>query len=379
MILSGMPLLLLLGCGSPSGPDQAATAQIPALPVVEVQTADVTTYQEFPAALEGKVNVHIRPQVEGYLEKIFVDEGAAVRKGQPLFRIDERSYREQLGNAQASLVAAKANRDKAALEVTRLTPLVQNKVVSEVQLQTAQSAYEAAQAGVEQAGALVQTARTNLSRTLITAPVDGYIGRLPYKPGTLVGRAEPEPLTTLSDVGQLYAYFSVSETDFLQFTEQTPGSSLDEKIRQFPPVELLLANNRPYGEKGRLEIVSGQFDKSTGAISFRATFPNPQGLLRSGITGRVRIPQPHGETLLVPQEATFERQDKVFVFALADSNKVQSRPLEITGKSGNYYLVREGVRPGERIVRDGLDRLQDGDVIAPTPTARDTTQLTSAL
>jgi membrane fusion protein (multidrug efflux system) len=186
-------------------------------------------------------------------------------------------------------------------------------------------------------------------------------------------------LTTLSDVGQLYAYFSVSETDFLQFTEQTPGSSLDEKIRQFPPVELLLANNRPYGEKGRLEIVSGQFDKSTGAISFRATFPNPQGLLRSGITGRVRIPQPHGETLLVPQEATFERQDKVFVFALADSNKVQSRPLEITGKSGNYYLVREGVRPGERIVRDGLDRLQDGDVIAPTPTARDTTQLTSAL
>ncbi len=379
MILSGMPLLLLLGCGSSSGPDQAATAQIPALPVVEVQTADVTTYQEFPAALEGKVNVHIRPQVEGYLEKIFVDEGAAVRKGQPLFRIDERSYREQLGNAQASLVAAKANRDKAALEVTRLTPLVQNKVVSEVQLQTAQSAYEAAQAGVEQAGALVQTARTNLSRTLITAPVDGYIGRLPYKPGTLVGRAEPEPLTTLSDVGQLYAYFSVSETDFLQFTEQTPGSSLDEKIRQFPPVELLLANNRPYGEKGRLEIVSGQFDKSTGAISFRATFPNPQGLLRSGITGRVRIPQPHGETLVVPQEATFERQDKVFVFALADSNKVQSRPLEITGKSGNYYLVREGVRPGERIVRDGVDRLQDGDVIVPTPTARDTTQLTSAL
>ncbi len=378
MMLAGMSLLLLLGCGSASGPDQGATAEIPALPVAPVQTADVTTYQEFPATLEGKVNVDIRPQVEGYLEKIYVDEGAAVRKGQPLFRIDERSYRQQLSNATASLLAAKANRDKAALEVNRLQPLVRNKVIAEVQLKTAQSAYEAAQAGVEQAQALVSTARTHLNRTLITAPVDGYIGLLPYKPGSLVGRTEPQPLTTISDVRQVYAYFSVSETDFLQITGQTPGSSLEEKLRQFPPVELLLANHRPYGQQGRIEMASGQFDKTMGAIRFRAIFPNPQGLLRSGITGRIRVPQPHGETVVVPQEATFERQDKVFVFAVADSNKVESRPLQIIGKSGNYYLVREGVRPGERIVRDGLDRLQDGDVITPTPIAKDTARLTSA-
>ncbi|CCH52859.1 efflux transporter, RND family, MFP subunit [Fibrisoma limi BUZ 3] len=374
-----LPVLVLFGCSSAAEQSQTAAAEAPTLPVVQVQTASMTTYQEFPATLEGKVNVDIRPQVEGYLEKIYVDEGATVRKGQPLFRIDERSYREQLSNANASLLAAKANMDKAAIEVARLSPLVQNKVISDVQLKAAQSAYDAAKASVEQARATVSTAQTNLSRTLITAPVNGYIGRLPYKPGSLVGRAEPQALTTISDVRELYAYFSMSEVDFLQFTQQAPGRSMAEKIKRFPPVDLLLADNSAYSQKGRIEMVSGQFDKTMGAISFRAVFPNGQGLLRSGITGRVRIPQPHGETVVVPQEATFERQDRVFVFAVADSNKVESRPLQIAGKSGNYYLISQGVKPGDRIVRDGLDRLHDGDVITPKLVAKDTNQLTSAL
>ncbi|GAB3701116.1 efflux RND transporter periplasmic adaptor subunit [Spirosoma flavus] len=370
--------LALFGCQTSAEQASTATA-IPSIPVVAVKTASRTTYQEFPATLEGTINVDIRPQVEGYLEKIYVDEGASVRKGQPLFRIDERSYREQLSNAQASLAMAKANRDKAALEVSRLTPLVQNKVVGDVQLKAAQSAFEATVASIDQAQALVSTAKTNLSRTLITAPVNGYIGRLPYKPGSLVGRVEPQALTTISDVRQLYAYFSMSEADFLQFTQQSPGRSLTDKIKRFLPVELLLADGNPYGQKGRIELAAGQFDKAMGAITFRAVFPNAQGLLRSGITGRVRLPQPHATTVVVPQEATFERQDRVFVFALADSNKVESRPLKILGKSGNFYLVEAGIRPGERIVRDGIDRLHDGDVIAPKPVDNDSSQATAAL
>lgn len=367
----------LAGCGS-SAEQTATTAEAPTLPVVEVKAATMTTYQEFPATLEGKVNVEIRPQVEGYLEQIYVDEGAAVRKDQPLFRIDERSYREQLSNADANLAMAVANQDKAALEVARLSPLVENKVISEVQLKTAQSVHEAAKAAVGQARAMVSTAKTNLSRTVIKAPVNGYIGRLPYKPGSLVGRTEPQPLTTLSDVGDVFAYFSMSEVDFLHFTQQSAGRSLADKIRQLPPVELLLADNQPYRQKGRIELVSGQFDKAMGAISFRAVFPNELGLLRSGITGRIRIPQVHESAVAIPQEATFERQDKVFVFALADSNKVQSRPVQLLGKSGNFYLIREGVRPGERIVRDGLDRLQDGDSIVPKQETT-TPELTKAL
>ncbi|MGA0559673.1 efflux RND transporter periplasmic adaptor subunit [Larkinella sp. VNQ87] len=377
LLLSGS-LLALLGCSASGQESQQTASEVPTLPVVEVQKAAMTTYQEFPATLEGKVNVDIRPQVEGYLEKIFVDEGAAVRKGQPLFKIDEQSYREQLSNAQASLLMAKANQDKAALEVARLTPLVQNKVISEVQLKTAQSMLNAAKASVGQAEAAVSTAKTNLSRTLITAPANGYIGRLPYKPGSLVGRAEPQPLTTLSDVRELYAYFSMSETDFLQFTQQAGGNSLADKIKRLPSVELLLADNTPYAQKGRIEMVSGQFDKTMGSISFRATFPNAQGLLRSGITGRIRIPEPHGAMVVVPQEATFERQDRVFVFALTDSNKVESRPLQILGESGTYYLIRSGIQPGDRIVRDGLDRLHDGDVIVPKLVSSDTNRLTKA-
>lgn len=376
--LAVFALLTQFGCQT-SAEQTSTAAEVPVLPVVSVKTASMTTFQEFPATLEGTVNVDIRPQVEGYLEKIYVDEGAMVRKGQPLFRIDGRSYREQLSNAQASLAMTKANRDKAALEVSRLTPLVQNKVIGDVPLRAAQSAFDAAVASVEQAQAMVSTARTNLSRTLITAPVSGYIGRLPYKPGSLVGRAEPQPLTTLSDVRELFAYFSMSEVDFLQFTQQANGHNLADKIRRFPSVELRLADDKPYRQKGRIEMAAGQFDKAMGAITFRAVFPNGQGLLRSGITGRVRIPQPHAAMVVVPQEATFERQDRVFVYALADSNKVESRPLKILGKSGNFYLVRTGIRPGERIVRDGIDQLSDGDIIRPKLIDNDSKLLMTAL
>ncbi|ADB36884.1 efflux RND transporter periplasmic adaptor subunit [Spirosoma linguale] len=358
------------GCGS-STSETATTADVLTLPVVQVKTASVTTYQEFSATLEGRVNVDIRPQVEGYLEKIYVDEGAAVRKGQPLFRIDTRTYQQQVGNASASLLVAKANLDKAALEVARLTPLVENNVVSDVQLKTAQSAYAAAKANVEQARSVVGNASVNLNRTLITAPASGFIGRLPYKAGSLVGRTELQPLTTLSDVHEIVAYFSMSEVDFLHFTERSLGKSLADKIKKLPPVDLVLADGKAYAQKGRIELVTGQFDKTMGSISFRAVFPNAEGLLRSGITGRVRIPQTHPLAVVVPQEATFERQDRVFVYALADSNKVVSKPLQIASKSGNFYLITKGIQPGERIVRQGLDRLRDGDVINPRLVATD--------
>ncbi|GAB3971717.1 efflux RND transporter periplasmic adaptor subunit [Spirosoma terrae] len=368
----------LLSCSSEQTQNQAAT-EVPALPVVQVKQSSVTTYQEFAATLEGRVNVDIRPQVEGYLEKIYVDEGASVRKGQPLFRIDTRTYREQVGNADATLLSAKANLEKAALEVTRLTPLVENNVVSDVQLKAAQSAYAAAKANVEQAKSMLGNANVNLDRTLIKAPVSGFIGRLPYKAGSLVGRSEVQPLTTVSDVQEIYAYFSMSEVDFLRFTQQASGGSMADKIRKLPAVDLILADGKAYAQKGHVEMVSGQFDKTMGAISFRAVFPNSLGLLRSGITGRVRIPEHHSSVVLVPQEATFERQDRVFVFALADSNKVVSKPLQIVGKSGNYYLISKGIQPGDRIVHDGLDRLRDGDVIAPKPMATDSSHVAETL
>jgi membrane fusion protein (multidrug efflux system) len=357
--------ITLHSCKSSSANPEMQPQQAPTLPVIAVSAMPAVTYKEFSATLEGKVNVEIRAQVDGYIEKIYVDEGAYVKAGQPLFKINDRIYNEQLDNAKATLQAAKANLEKSQVELDRLSPLVKNNVISDVQLRTAQSGYDAAKAAVSQAQAMVGNAKINVGYTLITAPVSGYIGRIPFKTGSLVGRGETLPLTVLSDVNEVYAYFSMSEMEFLEFASDFEGSTIQEKVKKLPPVELMLADNSILPEKGKISTVEGQFDKTIGAISFRATFPNKGGLLRSGNTGRVRIPKQHSTELVIPQEATFELQDKVFVFAVADSNKVISKPISISGKSGTYYFVEKGIEPGEKIVYSGLDRLKDGAAITP--------------
>lgn len=357
--------LAIFGCNSSSGNSGGYQQPVQSLPVITVSNMPAITYQEFSASLEGSKDIEIRPQVDGYLDKIYVDEGAYVKKGQPLFHINDRPYREQLNNAKAGLVAAKANLANAQINVSKLTPLVENNVVSDVQLKTAQSSYNAAAANVSQAEAMVQAAEINIGYSLIKAPVDGYVGRIPFKTGSLVGLGTAEALTVVSEIKDVYAYFSFSENDFLQFKNQFPGKTIEEKIKQMPPVELVLADNSVYPLKGKVQTVSGQFDNSIGAISFRASFQNADGLLRSGNTGRIRIPRSVSSALVIPQEATFELQDKVFVFVLADSNKVVSTPVTVTGKSGNYYLVDKGISSGQKIVYSGLDRLRDGVAIQP--------------
>ncbi|UYQ94321.1 efflux RND transporter periplasmic adaptor subunit [Chitinophaga horti] len=363
--------IIAYSCGTSSAAETPAGTEAPALPVVQLKAMPASSFREYTSAIEGKVNVEIRPQVDGYLDKIFVDEGAYVKQGQPLFRINDRPYQEQYSNAKANLEASKANLEKAKLEVDRLTPLVENNVVSDVQLKTAQAAYSAAKAAVAQAQSSVGNAGINVGYTLISAPVSGYIGRIPLKIGSLVGRGETQALTVISDVKEVYAYFSMSEVDFLHFKNDIAGETIAEKIKHLPPVELVLADGSVYTAKGKIETVEGQFDKTMGAISFRAAFPNEQGLLRSGSTGKVRIPQEFPSTVVVPQEATFELQDKVFVFAVGDSNKVVSKPLSIAGKTTGYYFVNNSLKDGERIVFSGLGRLRDGAVITPQPVQLD--------
>lgn len=361
----------LYACNSSSGSGMVMSQQAPALPVLSVTAMPATTYQEFSAALEGSKDIEIRPQVDGILERIYVDEGAYVRRGQPLFRINERTYREQYNNAKASLAAARANLANAQITITKLTPLVQNNIVSDVQLKTAKAAYDAAAAQVSQAEALVRNAQINLGYTMIHAPADGYIGRIPFKTGSLVGVTTTEALTVLSDIKEVYAYFSLSENDFLQFKNRYAGNTIEEKVKNMPPVDLVLADGTVYPHKGRVQTVAGQFDNSIGAISFRAAFPNTERLLRSGNTGKVRVAQALSNALVVPQEATFEIQDKVFVFAVGDSNKVASKPIVIAGKTAHYYFVESGVQAGEKIVFTGTGNLKDGMPIAPQPITMD--------
>ncbi len=356
-------VLALYSCSSK--PQTAAAPPPPSLPVATVTTGSDTTYQEYPASIEGTVNVEIRPQVSGTLDKVFVDEGAFVKAGEPIFKINDQPYRAAYNNAEASLHAAEGAQVNAQLEIEKLTPLVDNKVVSDYQLKNAKAAFTIAKSNVEQARANVSTAQINLGYTLIKAPVAGYIGRLLKKQGSLVGPSDTQALTDLSDVHNVHVYFSLSEKDFVNFKNQYPGVTLNDKLKRLPPVALMLADNNQYGSSGRIDMIDGQFDKTTGAITLRASFPNAQGLLRSGNTGKVRLSMQHNNALIIPQSATVDMQDKVFVFAVADSNKVKRLPLNIIGKSGNNYLVKDGVKAGDQIVLSGIDHLQEGMVIHP--------------
>ncbi|WP_245552118.1 efflux RND transporter periplasmic adaptor subunit [Chitinophaga pinensis] len=356
-------LVGLYSCKSSSAHNEAPAAT-PA-EVVTIGAADTNTENDYTASLEGKVNVEIRSQVDGYLEKVYVDEGAYVKAGQPLFKIDEHRYREQLNNAKAALHAAEASVLNAQLEIDKVTPLVNNKVVSDMQLRTAKTAHEVATANVEQAKAMVASAAINLGYTNITAPVSGYIGRIPKKAGALISLNDPEALTKLSDVHEIYAYFSLSEGDFFSFKDNYDGSTLEEKLKNLPPAILVLADNHVYEEKGKVDMIDGQFEKNTGAITLRAVFPNAKGTIRTGNTGKVRLLREHKAAIIVPQAATIEIQDRIFVYTLDKDNKTVRQAITVIGSTGNQYLVSDGVKSGDRIVVSGVDRLKEGMEIKP--------------
>ncbi|WP_037576075.1 efflux RND transporter periplasmic adaptor subunit [Sporocytophaga myxococcoides] len=364
LIFSGVAtsLLFLQSCGTSDSIEM--TPPPLSLPVVKVLSQTTSTFKEYPSILEGRENVEIRPQADGYLEKTYFDEGDFVKAGQVLFRIEAQRYQEQSRNAEASLQAAKAQLERSRLEVSRLEPLVKNNVVSEVQLNIAQAAYKNAEATLAQAKALAQDADINLSYTLVKAPVSGYAGALPFKTGSLISRGQQQPLTVISDTREIYAYFSMSEIDFLKFKEEVNGTTIGEKINNLPLVELVLADKSVYAEKGKIEIVQGQFDNTTGSIRFRASFPNNKGILRSGSTGNIRIPKLHDHALIIPQEATYEVQDKTFIFTVSKEKRVSSKVIDIKGKAGQSFIVH-GVAADELIVYSGHDRLRDSVIINP--------------
>ncbi|MFL9842869.1 efflux RND transporter periplasmic adaptor subunit [Flavobacterium rhizosphaerae] len=357
-------LTLITACSGNQG-QAAPAAQAMPVPVYDVTQKDALTWQEYPVMLEGRTDVEIRPQVDGYLQTVFVDEGAFIKAGQPLFKIEDHRYREALNNATGSLNVADAALINAGLEVEKLAPLVDGKVISEYQLKSAKAALKIAEGNKKQAEAAVASAKINLDFTLIKAPVSGYVTRIPKKQGSLISATDPQPLTTVSDNTQMHAYFSISESDFITLRDTYEGNTLSDKISHLPALSLMLPNNTEYSQKGHIDMVNGQFNKNTGAITLRASFPNDKGLLRSGNTGKVKMGLPHAGAVLVPQACTVELQDKIFVYIVDKSNKVAKVPITIVGKSGTDYLVKSGLKPGDRIVYKGFEGLQDGTPITP--------------
>lgn len=348
-----------------SGEDEDNNKRL-SLPVFMVDTGTALTVRDYLGTIEGKGNVEIRPQVEGVLERIYVDEGAYVKEGQNLFKINEQPYLEALKNAVAEESVEKAKEKNAQLEVESLKPLVENEVISDVQLRTARSNADIATASVAKAATAVATAKINLGFTNIKAPSTGYIGRIPKRIGNLITKGDSQPLTILSDTREVYVYFSMSEADFLHYTQGGRISdSLAHNDKLVPYVRLILADGTEYAEKGMIDAIDGQVNRTTGAISLRASFANPDDVLRQGNTGTLKMEEKRPGVLLVPQVAATELQDKTFVYVVTPDNHVKMRAVILDGVSGSNYIVKDGLQPGDRVVLSGFDRLEDGLPINP--------------
>lgn len=335
-------------------------------PVVKINSQSTSLETTYPAQLKGQQDVDIRPKIDGFIEKIYVDEGATVKKGQLLFAINAPQYAEAVRTAAAAIKSAEADVAAAQLQYNKTKPLVEQDIVSKFDLDNAALVLTSKKAALAQAKAALANAQTNLSYTKVTSPMDGVIGNIPYKVGALVSSTSPMPLTTISNIDKVYAYFSLNEKQLLEIARAYQGNTLEAKIKQIPAVSLQLADGSIYPEKGRIETVSGQIDPQTGSSSLRATFANPQGLLRSGASATLIIPKNVESAILIPQKSTTDIQGKKFVYLLTDSNTVKEVNVEVMQVTkGNFYVVTNGLKAGDQIVVEGFTSLKDGSKIKP--------------
>lgn len=344
-------LLIVSACGKKE--EQAPAPGPMPFAVQTVERQDAVTYEEYTANLEGRQNVEIRPKVNGFIQKIYVDEGQTVRKGQVLFKLETQTLNQDAA-------AAKANVTAAQVEVNRLAPLVERKIISNVQLETAK-------ARLAQARAAYSSVAANISYGTITSPVNGVIGSIPYKEGTLVSSVSEQPLTTVSDTKVMRAYFTMNEKQTIAFSRMFKGGTLQEKLKNTPQVTLLLADGSEYELKGRIETVNGLVNESTGTTEFRAEFANPEAILRSGSSGVVRLPIEQKNVILVPQAAVFDMQGKQMIYVVNKDNTVKSKILTVAGTTQTEFIVSEGLEEGEVIVVEGASKLKDGMPIIPQP------------
>jgi membrane fusion protein (multidrug efflux system) len=365
LLLSG---LTLASCGGDKdkAAQAGAAAQVKDYKVLTVETRSATLNNDYPASIQGQQNIEIRPRIEGYIEKIFVDEGAVVKAGQPLFKINDPQYEQAVRTATAGIKTAEAQVSTAKLAVVKVKPLVEKDIVSKYELESAQYTYASAQASLAQARAALVNARVNLGYTTVTSPVNGVVGSIPFRLGSLVNSASTDPLTTVSSIGNVYAYFALNEKLLLDFTKGSSETTFAKKLSALPAVSLLLSDGSAYTEKGKIETVNGLINTATGSVNIRARFPNPKGIIRSGSSVTVRIPNSLKDVILIPQSATFELQDKLFAVTVGKDGKTKNVNLTVMeNTAGNFYVVESGLKVGDQIVLEGVSSLKDGTQIKP--------------
>mgnify|MGYP001771576133 CR=1 FL=1 len=359
MIVLAVSASLMSSCGNKQG----GLPQSNEYPVITIQSTNSEMSSSYPATIRGKQDIEIRPKISGCITKLGVDEGSVVRKGQVLFTIDNVQYRAVLNQAEASLNSAKSALATAELTYNNKKELYNQNIVGDFDLQSAANSYATAKATVAQAEAAVVSARDNLSYCNVTSPSDGVVGTIPYRVGSLVSSSMATPLTVVSNIDEMYVYFSVNEKQILEMTRASEGKNV---IEAFPEVQLELADGSIYTQMGHVSTVSGVIDQNTGSVSVRADFANPDHLLKSGGQGNIIITRKTEGVIIIPQAATAEVQDKVFVYVLGKDNKVSYTAIEVDPQNdGQNYIVTKGLKDGDRIVTKGITKLTDGAEIKP--------------
>lgn len=328
------------------------------LPVLTIQAKDTTLQTPYVADIQALKNVELRSRQRGFLEKIFVDEGMPVHKGQVLFKLNDEEFRVALARAKAMLSNAEADAVASHLEVDRVKMLVSKKVLAASELEVAQSKLKADQALIEEARANVQSAQNHITYTTIRAPFDGMIDRIPLKSGSLID--EGTLLTSISDLSSIYAYFSFPENEYLKYQRSKNNGEKDNN-----EVKLVLSDGSSYNHVGKIETIEGEIEQTTGSIALRAKFPNPHKLLRHGASGKIYITTEMDDAVMIPQKSVFEVQDKSYVYVVSNDNKLHMTSFTPLTRFSQYYLVKDGLKPGDKILFEGAQNARDGMVIKP--------------
>ena len=369
VVAASATILSLTSCGG-SQQQQGMGQQAPEIATITVEPTTSDLNRNYSATIKGKTDIDVRPLVSGFITKVHVDEGQRVSKGQALFTLDQVQYQAAVDQAQAAVNSA-----KTAVETQRLTAankqrLFEKNIISEYENQLAKNSLAQAEASLAQAQAGLVNAKKNLSYTVVTAPSDGFIGSIPNREGSLASPSMVTPLTTVSDNSDVYAYFSLNEKDILEMTDGGKVA-LNQAIASMPEVSLQLADGTVYPEKGKVATVSGVIDNTTGTANLRARFRNINGMLRSGSTGQILVPDHKDGVILIPQKATFEIQDLKFVYVLNDSNKTHSTQITVSPMSdGQNYIVTSGLQAGDRVVVEGVGTsVRDNMPVVPVDAA----------
>lgn len=351
---------MLASCGG----SQDGTQSAPEYAVRTIKGQDIELQTTYPATIKGVQDVEIRPKISGFITKLCVNEGDAVKAGQLLFVIDNVTYEAAVNQTKAAVNAAQSSLNTAKLTYENNQKLFDNNVIGTYELESSKNTYESAQAALAQAEANYISAKQNLDFCYITSPTDGIVGDLPYKVGALVSSSSTDPLTTVSKISSMQVYFSMTEKELLALTRDAGG--MTAAIKDYPAVQLQLADGSIYDLEGKVAAVSGVVDPSTGSVSLRADFDNPQQLLKSGASGSIIVPNKQSNALVIPQEAVAQVQDRLFVYVVGDDNKLKYTSITVDPQNdGINYIVTGGLNSGDRIVVKGISALSDGMEITP--------------